>query len=135
MPPPSPRSPRTPPDRDWPLIWVLTSVSIILFFELVVAIAWIRILHLRSQARWRRLRERGVVIVSGPALVWVQDLPVQRQVSYLNLRERVERDRRESERKKSEEKAEEKHDDGNEGDEVKDNHNNLADGHDEVQTD
>jgi hypothetical protein len=111
----------------------LTSVSIILFFELVVAIAWIRILHLRSQARWRRLRERGVVIVSGPALVWVQDLPVQRQVSYLNLRERVERDRRESERKKSEEKDEEKQEEGKDSEEVKDNHNNLADGHDEVQ--
>jgi hypothetical protein len=60
--------------RDWPLTWVLIAVGSILFLELILAIVWIRIHNLRSKARWRRLRQRGVVIVSGAALLWTKDL-------------------------------------------------------------
>jgi hypothetical protein len=92
----TPLSPRTTVatyERDWPLIWVLTTVFGIVFLEFVLAITWICIHNLRSKARWRHLRERGVVIVSGAALVWVDDLPLRRQISYFNLREKIEKEK------------------------------------------
>jgi hypothetical protein len=70
---------------DWGLIWILVVVASILLFETVLAVAWIRIQNLRSKAHWRRLRQRGIVIVDGPALVWADDLPPQRGISYFNL--------------------------------------------------
>ena len=83
--------------RDWPLTWVLTVVGIILFIELVLAIVWIRVHNLRSKARWASLRQRGVVIVSGAALLWTEDLPLKPYVSHLNLRQIVEKQERDRE--------------------------------------
>ncbi|KAF2036008.1 hypothetical protein EK21DRAFT_106841 [Setomelanomma holmii] len=87
----SPRS--TPAARDRELFWILLAISLILFLETFLAIAWIRRHNLASKARWKRLRERGVVIVSGPAIAWVGDLPLQQQVSYINLRRTAEASR------------------------------------------
>jgi hypothetical protein len=87
----SPRSTRTP--RDWELFWILLTVGLILFLEVVLAVVCIRTHNRQSKARWKRLRERGVVIVSGPAIAWVRDLPLQQQVSYLNLRQTAEASR------------------------------------------
>ncbi|KAF1912540.1 hypothetical protein BDU57DRAFT_459278 [Ampelomyces quisqualis] len=71
---------------DWPLIYILLTVFIILSLEFALAITWIRIHNLRSKARWRSLRERGVIIVSGAAMVWAQDLPSRRGgISRMNL--------------------------------------------------
>jgi hypothetical protein len=70
---------------DWHLLWILVIVAGILVFQCALALAWIRFHNLNSKARWRRLRERGVVVVHGPALVWAADLPPRRDVSYINL--------------------------------------------------
>jgi hypothetical protein len=97
MSPATPLSPYTTPttyERDWPLISVLIAVFGILFLEFTLAIVWIRIHNLRNKARWRRLRNRGVVIVSGAALVWVEDLPPRKQISYYNFRENIDREKR-----------------------------------------
>jgi hypothetical protein len=93
----SPLSARSTPAhdaRDWPLIWVLVTVGIILLLELVLVVALLRVRHLRSEARWRRLRDRGVVIVSGAALLWTKDLPLRPYISYLNLRQIVDQQKR-----------------------------------------
>lgn len=85
----SPLSPRSSPAKhplDWELLCILVIVASILIAELILAIGSIRWHNLRSKARWKRLREHGVVIVSGPALLWAGDIPVPRQVSYFNLR-------------------------------------------------
>jgi len=70
---------------DWHLLWILVAVAGILVFQGTLAIVWIRYHNLSSKARWRRLRERGVVFVNGPALLWAADLPPQRNISYINL--------------------------------------------------
>jgi hypothetical protein len=89
-PPTSPLTPRSTPAthaRDWSLFWILVAVLSVLFLELVLALSWIRYHNIRSKARWRSLRERGVVVVNGSTLIWVSDLPPRRQVSKFNLRE------------------------------------------------
>ncbi|KAE8832827.1 hypothetical protein PTNB73_09771 [Pyrenophora teres f. teres] len=53
---------------------VLAVVGIVLI-QTFLAIAYIRFHNLSSKARWRRLRERGVVFVNGPALIWTNTLP------------------------------------------------------------
>jgi hypothetical protein len=85
------------PPHDWPLTWVLIIVGLILVIELVLAILWIRVQNLRSKARWARLRQRGVVIVSGAALLWTEDLPLKPYISHLNLRQMVEKQERDRE--------------------------------------
>jgi hypothetical protein len=92
--PSSPLLPRQTPaldeSRDWTLLWILITHTAILALELVLALAWIRIHNLRSKARWRRLRERGVVVVSGAAMIWAYDLPLRRGVSYFDVRRAME---------------------------------------------
>ena len=86
----TPRSPRSTPATfpvDWELAWILITVAGLLVLELTLVLTCIRCHNLRSKARWRRLRERGVVVVSGPALLWVGDLPIRNQISYFNLRQ------------------------------------------------
>ncbi|KAL5121357.1 hypothetical protein ACEQ8H_000825 [Pleosporales sp. CAS-2024a] len=98
-PPHSPLSSRkTPahPPRDWPLIWVLSALSLILSLQLVLAIAWIRVHNVRSKARWQRLRQRGVVIVSGAALLWSQDVAapaLKPSISHQYLQQALEKQR------------------------------------------
>ncbi|KAH7076554.1 hypothetical protein BKA63DRAFT_564940 [Paraphoma chrysanthemicola] len=87
----TPRS--TPTHRDWELIWILVAISVILFLEVVLPIVWIRKQNLNSKARWKRLRHRGIVVVSGPAIARGGDLPLQQEVSYLNLRRTAESSR------------------------------------------
>lgn len=97
LPPCSPLTPRSTPahySHDWPLIWILITVGSILLLEIVLALAWLRIHNLRSKARWKRLRDRGVVIVSGAALLWTRDLPLRPYISYLNLRQVIEKQKR-----------------------------------------
>lgn len=97
LPPSSPFTARTTPgphSHDWPLIWVLITVGGIILLELILAIVWIRIHNLRSKARWKRLRQRGVVIVSGAALLWTKDLPLRPYISHINLRQAVEKQAR-----------------------------------------
>lgn len=77
--------------RDWSLYWVLLTVGVIITFEIILALAWLRIHNLRSKARWRRLRNRGIVIVSGSALVYVDDLPRRHGVSRYDIQEKRER--------------------------------------------
>jgi hypothetical protein len=85
---------------DWTLIWILVAVGAFLLLELGLAIAWLRIHNLRSKARWSRLREQGVVVVSGAAMVWMDDLPIKRGVSYVNLREVVKNEEGKMERER-----------------------------------
>jgi hypothetical protein len=74
---------------DWTLISILIGVGAFLLLELAFAIAWLRIHNLHSKARWSRLREQGVVVVSGAAMVWMNDLPIKRGVSHVNLEELI----------------------------------------------
>jgi hypothetical protein len=72
---------------DWPLLWVLISVSSILIFQVLIVIAFIRWANVHSKARWRRLRQRGVVILDGPALIWTNPIPPAPAISTFNLRQ------------------------------------------------
>jgi hypothetical protein len=85
---------------DWTLFWILVGVGVFLLFELALALAWLRIHNLRSKARWSRLRERGVVVVSGAAMVYMDSVPTGRGISYVNLKQavRVEKEALERER-------------------------------------
>jgi hypothetical protein len=90
LPPIAPHSPRTTPatyTHDWNLIWILVTVFSILVLEFALALSWLRIHNIRSKARWRNLRKSGVIVVNGPTLIWVKDLPPRRMVSHFNLRE------------------------------------------------
>jgi hypothetical protein len=69
------------------LIWVLVTVGSILLLEALLVVALLHRSTLRRRARWRRLHDRGVVIVSGAALLWTKDLPLRPYISYLNLRQ------------------------------------------------
>jgi hypothetical protein len=75
--------------HDWTLICVLVGVGAFLLLELVLALAWLRIHNLRSKARWSRLRERGVVVVSGAAMVYMDSVPTGRVISHVNLKQAV----------------------------------------------
>ncbi|KAI2479141.1 hypothetical protein Ptr902_09352 [Pyrenophora tritici-repentis] len=66
-------------------LFVILVVVGILLFETFLAIAYIRYHNLSSKARWRRLRERGVVVVNGPALIWTDTLPPAPTTSTFNL--------------------------------------------------
>jgi hypothetical protein len=93
----SPLTPRsTPVDRD--LIRILIAVAGLLLLEAAIAIGCVFYRHKRSTTRWRHLRERGVVVVNGPSLLWVGDLPIRQQVSYFNLRQAADASRRTLER-------------------------------------
>ena len=97
----TPLSPRSTPDRypvDWDMFWILLAVTGILLLEAAIAIGWVCFHHTRSTRRWQRMRKKGVVVVSGPALLWVGDLPVRNQISYFNLRQAAEASRRTLER-------------------------------------
>jgi hypothetical protein len=97
LPPCSPFFARSTPAhhaRDWPLIWILITVGSILLLEAVLVVALLRRSTLRRRARWRRLHDRGVVIVSGAALLWTRDLPLRPYISYLNLRQIVDQQKR-----------------------------------------
>jgi hypothetical protein len=83
----SARSTPTHYTRDWALIWVLVTVGSILLLEALLVVALLHRSTLRRRARWRRLHDRGVVIVSGAALLWTKDLPLRPYISYLNLRQ------------------------------------------------
>ncbi|CAO2656994.1 Nn.00g057970.m01.CDS01 [Neocucurbitaria sp. VM-36] len=71
---------------DWELVYIILGVIGIVFLEILIVFGCIRLHNLRSKARWRRLRERGVVVVNGPALIWADDLPPQPTFSSFNLR-------------------------------------------------
>ena len=72
---------------DWAQLFVILAVVGILLIQTVLAIAYIRFLNLSSKARWRRLRQRGVVFVNGPALIWTSTIPPAPLTSTFNLRQ------------------------------------------------
>jgi hypothetical protein len=86
--------------HDWTLIWILVGVGAFLLLELVLALAWLRIHNLRSKARWSRLRERGVVVVSGAAMVYMDGIPTGRGISYVNFKQAVRAEKEVLEREK-----------------------------------
>ncbi|PZC98046.1 hypothetical protein A1F97_02579 [Pyrenophora tritici-repentis] len=73
-------------------LFIILVVVGILLFETFLAIAYIRYHNLSSKARWRRLRERGVVVVNGPALIWTDTLPPAPTTSTFNLHHLQQRD-------------------------------------------
>lgn len=72
---------------DRPQFCVILAVLGIVLIQTTLAIAYIRFLNLNSKARWRRLRQRGVVIVDGPALIWTNEIPPAPLTSTFNLRQ------------------------------------------------
>lgn len=72
---------------DLPLIWILVVLASIFIFQTAAILSLLRLHNVRSKARWRRLRERGVVIVDGPTLIWRDDLPPPPTRSTMNLRQ------------------------------------------------
>jgi hypothetical protein len=98
LPPINPLLSRTTPAtylQDWELIYILVTIAILLILELTLVFTCIRIHNLHSKARWRRLRERGVVVVNGPALIWMDNLPLRRGISLFNVRQPAEEGKRE----------------------------------------
>jgi len=72
---------------DWPLFLIIIGVLIILLCQIILVIAFLRWSNVHSKARWRRLRQRGVVILDGPALIWTNPIPPGPTVSTFNLRQ------------------------------------------------
>ncbi|KAF2132547.1 hypothetical protein P153DRAFT_262898, partial [Dothidotthia symphoricarpi CBS 119687] len=64
---------------------VLTAVAGILVLEAFATIAYLRWHDRSSKAKWKRLRERGVVVVDGPVLMWTDNLPPRPTNSTFNL--------------------------------------------------
>jgi hypothetical protein len=81
--------------QDWDLIYILITIAILIILELILVFTCIRIHNLHSKARWKRLRERGVVVVNGPALIWMDNLPLRRGISLFNVRQTAEEEQRE----------------------------------------
>ena len=73
--------------------WVLLAVALILLIELALAVAFIFYFHAQRTSYWEQKRKDGIVIVSGPALIWVGDLPARHHISYINLRKAAEASR------------------------------------------
>jgi hypothetical protein len=76
---------------DWPLPWVIIGVISILLFQVFLVIALIRRENLRSKARGRELRQRGVAILDGPSLIWTDAIPPAPTISTYNLRQTLQR--------------------------------------------
>ncbi|KAH6879161.1 hypothetical protein BKA58DRAFT_436854 [Alternaria rosae] len=72
---------------DWPLFLIILGVIIILLFQILFVFALLRWSNVRGKARWKRLRQRGVVILDGPALIWANSMPPGPTVSTFNLRQ------------------------------------------------
>ncbi|KAF1946293.1 hypothetical protein EJ02DRAFT_329435, partial [Clathrospora elynae] len=74
---------------DWTLIWIIFGVAgiLILILETAFVFTAIRLANVYSKARWTRLRQRGVVIVDGPALIWTDTIPIAPKTSTFNLRQ------------------------------------------------
>ncbi|OAL56009.1 hypothetical protein IQ07DRAFT_186484 [Pyrenochaeta sp. DS3sAY3a] len=72
---------------DWELFWIILTVVAIALAEALLVCLGLVLHNRRSKARWRHLRERGVVVVNGPSLTWVESLPPRRTVSTFNLRQ------------------------------------------------
>jgi hypothetical protein len=70
---------------DWPLLWIIIGVISILLFQTLFVIAFLRCTNIRSKARWRRLREGGVVNLDGPALIWRHPIQSGPATSSFNL--------------------------------------------------
>lgn len=71
---------------DWSLIWIIFIITGILFLQTVSVLTLLYLLVLRRETYWRRLRERGEVILDGPVLIWTRDLPPKPTISTFNLR-------------------------------------------------
>jgi hypothetical protein len=80
---------------DFELFLVLTVVSSILFLQLLAVLLALRRHNIQSKARWRRMRDEGVVVVSGPAMIWVSQAPPRATFSTFNLRRYAEVSREE----------------------------------------
>ncbi|RMZ66684.1 hypothetical protein GMOD_00002043 [Pyrenophora seminiperda CCB06] len=72
-------------------VYVILIVLGIILFQIALAFAYIRFLNLSSKTRWRRLRQRGVVVVNGPALIWTNTIPPPPLTSTFNLRQMPQR--------------------------------------------
>jgi hypothetical protein len=71
---------------DFELFLVLTAVSSILFLQLLAVLLALRRHNIQSKARWRRMRDEGVVVVSGPAMIWINQAPPRATFSTFDLR-------------------------------------------------
>lgn len=80
-----------PSTIDWPVICTLLIVAGIISFQTMVVFAFLRIHTVRSEMRWRLLREKGLVIVDGPMLIWADNLPPRPTLSTFNLHDNLHR--------------------------------------------
>ncbi|RYN86745.1 hypothetical protein AA0120_g7879 [Alternaria tenuissima] len=74
---------------DWPLLWIIIGVTSIILFQTFIAVALIRWANLRSKARWKDLRNRGIAILDGHSLIWRDTIPPAPTVSTYNLRHKL----------------------------------------------
>ena len=81
-----PRPTTTPTIPDLELFLVLTIVSGILVLQLLAILLALRRHNVQSKAKWRRMRADGVVVVRGPAMIWVREAPPRATFSTFNLR-------------------------------------------------
>lgn len=61
---------------DAELLFVLLIVAGIVTLQVLVIISFLCYRNYKGKARWRRLRERGIILLEGPAMYWTDDLPV-----------------------------------------------------------
>ncbi|KAF1837493.1 hypothetical protein BDW02DRAFT_565971 [Decorospora gaudefroyi] len=70
---------------DWLLLCIVLGIVLL---QAVLILTCLRLGIAYSKARWKRLRQRGTVIVDGPAaLIWTDRLPPAPTVSTYNLRQ------------------------------------------------
>lgn len=61
---------------DTELLIILVTVTGIITLQILVAITFLCYRNYKGKARWRRLRQRGIVLLDGPAMYWTDDLPI-----------------------------------------------------------
>ncbi|KAF2622799.1 hypothetical protein BU25DRAFT_351535, partial [Macroventuria anomochaeta] len=61
---------------DSELLVILTTVGGIISLQVLVVITCLIYRNYKDKAKWRRLRQQGIVVVNGPALYWTDDQPL-----------------------------------------------------------
>lgn len=68
--------PATSPLTDSEFLVVLITVAGIITLQILGIISFLYYRNYQGKARWRRLREEGIVLLEEPAMYWADDVPI-----------------------------------------------------------
>ena len=58
------------------LLVVLITVASVITLQILAVVSFLCYRNYKGKARWRHLREEGIVLLDGPAMYWTDDLPI-----------------------------------------------------------